>query len=139
MLTRWKLKDKLHKELMRSIQKTPYVTISVEHIKEVLQIFPLVRKASTEFLIFFLCLFVAHTLIQMKFVFTTWLSLWFMQWASIFTPTDIYLFTVKNRNIRKMSEICSKLTIKILERYHWRRSGVSIVNYEHISRWCFLG
>ena len=53
MLTGWKLKDKLHKELMRSIQKTPYVTISVEHIKEVLQIFPLVRKASTEFLIFF--------------------------------------------------------------------------------------
>ena len=30
-------------------------------------------------------------------------------------------------------EICSKLTIKIPERRHWRRSGIFIVNFEHIS------
>ena len=27
---------------------------------------------------------------------------------------------------------CSKLTIKTPERRHWRRSGVFIVNFEHI-------
>ena len=30
-------------------------------------------------------------------------------------------------------EIYSKLTIKIPERHHWRRSGIFIVNFEHIS------
>ena len=30
-------------------------------------------------------------------------------------------------------KICSKLTIKTLERHHLRRSGISIVNFEHIS------
>ena len=34
-----------------------------------------------------------------------------------------------NRNNRKRCEICSKLTP---ERHHWRRSGVFIVNFEHI-------
>ena len=38
----------------------------------------------------------------------------------------------KKHNIKKF-EICSKLTIKTLERRHWRRSGVLIVNFEHIS------
>ena len=28
---------------------------------------------------------------------------------------------------------CSKLTIKIPERRYWRRSGIYIVNFEHIS------
>ena len=42
------------------------------------------------------------------------------------------LFRANNRNIRERCEICSKL-IKILERRHWRRSGVFIVNFEHIS------
>ena len=32
-----------------------------------------------------------------------------------------------------MSEIYSDLTIKTLERRHWRRSGVFIVNFEQIS------
>ena len=32
-----------------------------------------------------------------------------------------------------MCEIYSKLTIKTLERRQWRRSGVFIVNFEHIS------
>ena len=29
---------------------------------------------------------------------------------------------------------CSDLTVKTLERRHWRRSGVSTFNFEHISR-----
>ena len=45
----------------------------------------------------------------------------------------IYLFKVNNRNTRTRCEICSKLTINTPERRHWRRSGVFIVNFEHIS------
>ena len=47
-------------------------------------------------------------------------------------PGGIYLLKVNNRNTRARCEICSKLTIKTLERRHWRRSGVFIVNFEHI-------
>ena len=43
------------------------------------------------------------------------------------------MFKVNNRNTRARSEICSKLTIKTPARHHWRRSGVFIVNFEHIS------
>ena len=39
-------------------------------------------------------------------------------------------FKVNNRNTRTRREICSKLTIKIPEQ---RRSGIFIVNFEHIS------
>ena len=35
-----------------------------------------------------------------------------------------------------MREICSKLTIKTLEQHHWRRFGVFLVNFEHISQLC---
>ena len=42
-------------------------------------------------------------------------------------PTDIYLFKVNNRNPRTKCDICSKFTIRTL------RSGVFIVNFEHIS------
>ena len=49
------------------------------------------------------------------------------------TPSyNIYLFKVNNKNTREMCEIRSKLTIKTSERLHWRRSGVFIVNFEHI-------
>ena len=48
-------------------------------------------------------------------------------------PAGIYLLKVNNKNIRTMCEICSKLTIKIPERHHWGRSGIFIVNFEHIS------
>ena len=34
---------------------------------------------------------------------------------------------------RARYEICSKLTIKTPERHQWHRSGVFIVNFEHIS------
>ena len=43
------------------------------------------------------------------------------------------MFKVNNTNARTRYEICSKLTIKIPERRHWRRSGIFIVNFEHIS------
>ena len=45
-------------------------------------------------------------------------------------PADIYLLKVNNRNTKTR---CSKLTIKIPERRHWRRPGVFIVNFEDIS------
>ena len=45
----------------------------------------------------------------------------------------IYLPKFKNRNVRTSCEICSKFTIKTPERRQWRRSGVFIVNIEHIS------
>ena len=50
-----------------------------------------------------------------------------------FYPVGIYLFKFNNRNIRTRSGICSKLSIKTPERRHWRRSGVFIVSFEHIS------
>ena len=48
-------------------------------------------------------------------------------------PTNIYLFKVSYRNTRKRYKTCSKLTIKTSEQHQWRRSGVFIVNFEHIS------
>ena len=45
----------------------------------------------------------------------------------------IYLLKVNNRNTRTRCEIFSKLTKKIPERHHWHRSGIFIVNFEHIS------
>ena len=47
-------------------------------------------------------------------------------------PAGNYMFEVNNRNTRKRYEICSKL-IKNPEQHHWRRSGVFVVNFEHIS------
>ena len=46
-----------------------------------------------------------------------------------FDQAGIYLLKVNNRNTRTRFEICSKLAIKTPE----RRSGVFIVNFEHIS------
>ena len=48
-------------------------------------------------------------------------------------PDGNYMFKVNNRNTRTRCEICSKLTIRIPEQRHWRRSGIFIVNFEHIS------
>ena len=70
------------------------------------------------------------------------LSFWFLTTKSIIhfvakllrNPAGIYLLKVNNRNTRTRCEICSKLTIKTPERRHWRRSGVFIVTFEHISR-----
>ena len=49
------------------------------------------------------------------------------------TPANISLFKVNKRYTRKNCEICSKLITKTPEWRHWRRSGVFIVNFEHIS------
>ena len=48
-------------------------------------------------------------------------------------PVGIYLLKVNNKNFRTRCEICSKLTIKTPERRQWRRFGVFIVDFEHIS------
>ena len=42
------------------------------------------------------------------------------------------MFKITNRNTRTRREICLKLTITIPERRQWRRSGIFIVNFEHI-------
>ena len=48
-------------------------------------------------------------------------------------PADNYMFTVNTRSTRTRNEIYSKLKIKTPGRCHCRRSGVFIVNFEHIS------
>ena len=48
-------------------------------------------------------------------------------------PANIYLFKVNDKTTRKACEICSKLIIKTPKRRYWRRSGVFIINFEHIS------
>ena len=47
-------------------------------------------------------------------------------------PPGIYLLKVNDRNTRISCEIYSKLTIKTPDRRQWRRSGVFIVNFEHV-------
>ena len=48
-------------------------------------------------------------------------------------PAGIYLLKVNSRNTRTRCEICSKLIINIPEQRQWRRSGLFIVNFKHIS------
>ena len=48
-------------------------------------------------------------------------------------PANICLLKVNNRNTGKKCEICSKLTIETPERRAWRRCGIFIVDFEHIS------
>ena len=43
------------------------------------------------------------------------------------------MFKVNNRTTRTRCEISSKLTVKIPEQRQWCRSGIFIVNFEHIS------
>ena len=45
----------------------------------------------------------------------------------------MYLLKINNRNTRTRCEICPKLTRKTPERRQWRRSGVSIVNFEYFT------
>ena len=49
-----------------------------------------------------------------------------------------YMFKVNNRNTKTRCKICLKLTIKTPEWRQWRRSGVFIVNFKHISRLVLL-
>ena len=53
-------------------------------------------------------------------------------------PAGVYLLKVNNRNTRTSCEICSKLTIKIPKRRQWRRSGIFILNFEHISHFVLV-
>ena len=53
-------------------------------------------------------------------------------------PVGNYMFTVNNRKTWTRCEICSKLKIKTPERRYWRRSGVFIANFEHISHLVLL-
>ena len=48
-------------------------------------------------------------------------------------PAYIYLFKINNINTRKRCGICSKLVIKALDRRHWRRSCVFIVDFEQLN------
>ena len=48
-------------------------------------------------------------------------------------PAGIYLLKINNRNTRARCEISSKLTLKIPERRHWRRSRIIFVTFELIS------
>ena len=77
-----------------------------------------------------------------KFFFKCCSLFWRARWRNslifgmLWNPAGIYLLKVNNRNTRTRCEICAKLTIRIPERRqwrHWRRSGIFIVNFEHIS------
>ena len=63
------------------------------------------------------------------------LNIWayFLRAADSNLPTNTYLFKFNSRNNRKSCGTCSKVTIKTQERCQWYRSGVSIVNLDHIS------
>ena len=77
----------------------------------------------------YVCVLVIEYLIENFVNITVWILL------RVLTPfpVGIYMFKVNNKNTRKRCEIWSKLTIKTSERPQWRRSGVFIVNFEHIS------
>ena len=49
-----------------------------------------------------------------------------------FYPDGIYFLKLNNKNSRKRCGIFSKLKIKTPEQRHWCRSGVFVVNSEHI-------
>ena len=53
--------------------------------------------------------------------------------SDIHFPAGIYLLEVNIRDTRTRCEIYLKLVIKTVERRHWRRYSVFIVNFEHIS------
>ena len=70
---------------------------------------------------------------------TNWYdSIIIYQWLHYYFPTNNYLFKVINKNTRTWCKICPKLTIKTSERRQWRRSGVFIVNFEHIWHHVFV-
>ena len=54
------------------------------------------------------------------------------RFVSCKSPANIYSLKFNNINTRRRCVICSKLTIKTPKRRCWLRSGVLIVNFEHI-------
>ena len=63
-------------------------------------------------------------------------------WEALFLisslPARNYLFKVTNWSTKIRCENCSRLRMKTLERCQWRRSSVSIVNCEHISKFALI-
>ena len=57
-------------------------------------------------------------------------DIWVVFLFSVIQSGNIYLSKVKDRNGRKMCEICSKLTINTQERRHWRRSVEFVVYFD---------
>ena len=53
-------------------------------------------------------------------------------------PADNCMFRVKNKSTRTRCAICSKLTIKTPKQRQWLRSGVFLVNFEHLSHFVLL-
>ena len=49
------------------------------------------------------------------------------------TQSVITRSMLTTKTLRSRCEICSKLTIKTSKRRHWRRSGVFVVTFDHIS------
>ena len=74
-----------------------------------------------------------HVLVQASKTKTDAIMFCLLNVKSRFNLDGIYLFKVNNRKTRTKCEICSKLTIKTPEQCQWCRSGVFIVNSEHIS------
>ena len=63
-------------------------------------------------------------------------------WEALFLisslPARNYLFKVTNWSTNRRCENYSRLRMKTLERCQWRRSSVSIVNCEHISKFALI-
>ena len=78
-----------------------------------------------------LTIFAKNSIFMFNWVLTCLWTLWII-FDTIY-PAGNYLFKFKNRNSRTRCEMYSKLTIKTLERRHWRSSGFFIVKFEHIS------
>ena len=76
--------------------------------------------------------FTTSTTIMLNFTAYDAILATYLDWKYT-TLAKIYLLKVNNRNTRKRCEICSKLTVKIPERRHWRHSAVFTVNFAHIS------
>ena len=81
-----------------------------------------------------------HLLVLLKQLACSWCMFLFLpavyyivNTQEIQLPSRHLLAQSYNRNTKATCEICSKLTINTPERRYWRRSGVFIVNFEHIS------
>ena len=67
--------------------------------------------------------------VRSNYHYNSWMKSWLRS-----ISTRIYLLKVNDANTRTMNEIWSKLIINTLERRHWCRSIIFIVNFEQISR-----
>ena len=71
--------------------------------------------------------------VGIKFVFEKIRVLHYTQHDFICQRYQAGIYPLNNRNTGLRCEICLKLTIKTPERHQWCRSGVFIVDFEHIS------